>query len=128
MRGDVSWATAPSSRWVGQLHAGAPAGNAHEIADRGLQGPGRPLTHLDTLQQAFGHHDIRDMREHTGPVAGTALDALDAEGYTRGGRMALAGRPGPVHPGPRGGARGAAGGAGREDDAAGRYRRGGRPL
>ena len=53
----------------------------------------RPLTHLDTLQRAFGHHDIRGMREHTGAVAGSALDALDAEGYTRGGRMALGGAP-----------------------------------
>ncbi len=79
--------------WVEQLHGEGQAGATHEIAAQGLQGPGRPLTHLDTLQRAFGHHDIRGMREHTGPVAGTALEALDAEGYTRGGRMALAGTP-----------------------------------
>ena len=79
--------------WVEQLHAGPQAGATHEIAAQGLQGPGRPLTHLDTLQRAFGHHDIRGMREHTGAVAGSALDALDAEGYTRGGRMALGGAP-----------------------------------
>ena len=79
--------------WVGQLHAGGHAGATREIAAQGLQGPGRPLTHLDTLQRAFGHHDIRGMREHTGTVAGSALDALDAQGYTRGGRMALAGTP-----------------------------------
>ena len=77
--------------WVGQLHAGGQAEATRAIAAQGLQGPGRPLTHLDTLQRAFGHHDIRGMREHTGAVAGSALDALDAEGYTRGGRMALAG-------------------------------------
>ena len=79
--------------WVRQLHGEGQAGATHEIAARGLQGPGRPLTHLDTLQRAFGHHDIRGMREHTGAVAGSALDALDAAGYTRGGRMALAGAP-----------------------------------
>ncbi len=79
--------------WVGQVHTGTADGATHGIAAQGLQGPGRPLTHLDTLQQAFGHHDIRAMREHTGAVAGSALDALDAEGYTRGGRMALAGAP-----------------------------------
>ncbi len=79
--------------WVGQLHEERQAGATREIAAQGLQGPGRPLTHLDTLQRAFGHHDIRGMREHTGTVAGSALDALDAEGYTRGGRMALAGAP-----------------------------------
>ena len=79
--------------WVEQVHTGTAGGATHGIAAQGLQGPGRPLTHLDTLQQAFGHHDIRAMREHTGTVAGSALDALDAEGYTRGGRMALAGAP-----------------------------------
>ena len=79
--------------WVEQVHTGTADGATHGIAAQGLQGPGRPLTHLDTLQQAFGHHDIRAMREHTGTVAGSALDALDAEGYTRGGRMALAGTP-----------------------------------
>ena len=79
--------------WVEQVHTSTPDGATHGIAAQGLQGPGRPLTHLDTLQQAFGHHDIRAMREHTGTVAGSALDALDAEGYTRGGRMALAGAP-----------------------------------
>ena len=79
--------------WVGQVHTGTADGATHGIAAQGLQGTGRPLTHLDTLQQAFGHHDIRAMREHTGAVAGSALDALDAEGYTRGGRMALAGTP-----------------------------------
>ena len=86
--------------WVGQLHAGGQAGATREIAAQGLQGPGRPLTHLDTLQRAFGHHDIRGMREHTGAVAGSALDAMDAQGYTRGGRMALAGAPGTCTPRP----------------------------
>ncbi len=56
-------------RWVGQMHTGTPAGATHGIAAQGLQGPGRPLAHHDTLQQAFGHHDMRGMREHTGAVA-----------------------------------------------------------
>ena len=79
--------------WVGQLHAVGQERETHEIAAQGLQGPARPLTHLDTLQRAFGRHDIRGMREHTGHVAGLALEALGAEGYTRGGRMAIAGSP-----------------------------------
>ena len=79
--------------WVGQLHGGGQGREAHEIAAHGLQGPGRPLTYLDTLQRAFGRHDIRGMREHTGPAAELALEALGAEGYTRGGRMAVAGSP-----------------------------------
>ena len=79
--------------WVGQLHGCGQGREAHEIAAQGLQGPDRPLTHLDTLQRAFGRHDIRGMREHTGPAAELALEALGAEGYTRGGRMAVAGSP-----------------------------------
>ena len=79
--------------WVGQLHGCGQGREAHEIAAQGLQGSDRPLTHLDTLQRAFGRHDIRGMREHTGPAAELALEALGAEGYTRGGRMAVAGSP-----------------------------------
>ena len=79
--------------WAGQLYAEGLDGKTHEIATQGLQDPGRPLTHLDALQQAFGRHDIRGMREHTGPVAGLALEALEAEAYTCGGRMAIAGSP-----------------------------------
>ena len=66
---------------------------AHSIAAAGLQGPGRPLTHQDTLQQAFGHHDITGMREHTGPGARSALNRLDAEGFSSTGRIAFEGRP-----------------------------------
>ena len=66
---------------------------AHSIAAAGLQGPGRPLTHQDTLQQAFGHHDITGMREHTGPGARSALYRLDAEGFSSTGRIAFEGRP-----------------------------------
>ena len=79
--------------WVGQVHADRQDGETLEIAAQGLQGPGQPLTHLDTLQRAFGRHDIRGMREHTGPDTALALEALGAEGYTRGGRMAIADTP-----------------------------------
>ena len=65
----------------------------HGIAAEGLQGPGQPLTHLSTLQQAFGHHDVSAMREHTGPEAKTSLQSLGAKGYTSNGHMAFAGSP-----------------------------------
>lgn len=63
------------------------------IAAKGLRGPGRPMTHLDTIQQAFGHHDISGMREYTGRESRKALDVLGAEGYSSNGRMALRGAP-----------------------------------
>ena len=76
-------------QFVGELHAGCQPVDMHGIAAKGLQGPGQPLTHLSALQQAFGHHDVSAMREHTGPETESALDTLGAEGYTSGSRMAL---------------------------------------
>ena len=80
-------------QFVEKLQKGRPAGDSRETTARGLQGPGQPLTHLAALQRAFGHHDIRGMREHTDSAAASALDMLGAEGYTSGGRMALSGSP-----------------------------------
>ena len=78
---------------IGRMQAERRAPDTREIAARGLQGPGQPLTHLADLQRAFGHHDIRGMREHTDSAASSALDVLGAEGYTSSGRMALPGSP-----------------------------------
>ena len=80
-------------QFVGALQAQRKHSDAHTIAAGGTQGSGRPLTHLDTLQQAFGHHDISGMREHTGPGTRAALDTLGAEGFSSTGRMALADSP-----------------------------------
>ena len=80
-------------RFVSELHAARKQQAIHDVAARGLHGPGRPLTHRDTLQQAFGHHDVSGMREHVGPETGAALDRLNADGFTSNGRMALANSP-----------------------------------
>ena len=80
-------------QFVGEQQVQRRYRNAHSIAAGGIKGPGRPLTHLDTLQQAFGHHDISGMREHTGPGTRAALDSLSAEGYSSTGRMALSDSP-----------------------------------
>ena len=80
-------------QFIGELHTRRRQIDMHGIAAKGLQGPGQTLTHLDVLQRTFGHHDISGMREHTGTETKTALDTLDAEGYTSGGRMAFTGTP-----------------------------------
>ena len=80
-------------QFVGALQAQRKHSDAHTIAAGSIQGSGRPLTHLDPLQQAFGHHDISGMREHTGPGTRAALDTLGAEGFSSTGRMALADNP-----------------------------------
>ncbi len=71
---------------------GAPA-DAHSIAAQGMRGTGSPLTHLATIQEAFGHHDVRGMREHTGSAARTSLDTLGAGSYAMRGQMAFGGAP-----------------------------------
>ena len=63
--------------------------DTHDIAKAGVSGPGKPLTHLHNLEQAFGHHDISRMREYRGPDTQAALAALGANGFCRDGRMAL---------------------------------------
>ena len=65
-------------QFVEKLQKGRPAGDFRETTARGLQGPGQPLTHLAALQRAFGHHDIRGMREYTDSAAASALDMLGA--------------------------------------------------
>ena len=67
--------------------------DAQGIATKGVQGPGQTLTHLDIIQQAFGHHDVSRMREYTGYAAQDSLDTLGAEGFSSNGRMAFGGTP-----------------------------------
>ena len=67
--------------------------DAHSIAAQGMQGPGRSLTHLDAIQQAFGHHKVSAMREYTGQEARASLDTLGAAGYSSKGRMAFSDTP-----------------------------------
>ena len=80
-------------RWVEGLRARGQVPDTHEMAASGLQGTGQPLTHLGRLQQAFGHHDIRGMREHRSDASEMALERLGAEGYSSSGRMAVSGTP-----------------------------------
>ena len=80
-------------QFVGALQAQQKHMETHTVAATGLQGSGRPLTHQATLQQAFGHHDISGMREHTGPGTKAALDRLGAEGFSSNGRMAFTDSP-----------------------------------
>ena len=80
-------------QFVSEIHRQAKQKDFHGIAARGIRGTGRPLTHLNAIQQAFGHHDISAMREHTGPEARTSLEILGAGGLSSNGHMAIAGNP-----------------------------------
>ena len=83
----------PFLQFVGGLYQQRSYTDIHSIATKGIQGPGRPLTHLNAIQQAFGHHNVSAMREHTGPEAQTSLERLGAKGFSSNGHMAFAGRP-----------------------------------
>ena len=80
-------------QFVGGLYRQRQHTNTHGIVAKGVQDPGKPMTHLSAIQQAFGHHDVSSMREHTGPGAKTSLESLGAKGFSSNGHMAFAGIP-----------------------------------
>lgn len=65
----------------------------HDAAARGTAGPGAALPHLDTIQRAFGAHDISDIRAHVGGGAAQASTAMGAEAYATGNQIAFAAQP-----------------------------------
>lgn len=67
--------------------------DVHRVADNALRGAGRPLTHLDAIQESFGHHDVTGMREYTGRTVREALTSLRVKGFTSNGRMAVSAAP-----------------------------------
>ena len=72
----------------------APAGGAvQETADRGVQGSGGPLPHLETIQRSFGGHDVSGVTAHTGGRAAEAAQAIGAEAYATGNAVAFQGTP-----------------------------------
>jgi hypothetical protein len=62
-------------------------------AARGVSGGGGPLPHLDTIQRAFGGHDVSDVQAHVGGGAAEASDAIGAEAYATGNQVAFASSP-----------------------------------
>jgi hypothetical protein len=65
----------------------------HDLADEGVAAASSALPHLDAIQQAFGEHDVGDVRAEIGGRAANASDALGARAYARGDRIAFAQEP-----------------------------------
>ncbi len=65
----------------------------HAVAARGLAGSGGTLPHADTIQRAFGRHDVSGVRAHVGGVAGEAATAIGAKAYASDERVAFAEEP-----------------------------------
>ncbi len=84
---------------AGAEGAAAPAPPAHEdpfgmhllgTAARGVEGGGGALPHLDVIQASFGpHHDVSHVRAHVGGDAARASEAIGAEAYATGDRVAF---------------------------------------
>lgn len=74
---------------------GAASGHGHdaarEIAQRGTSGASVRLPFLDTIQSAFGHHDVQHVQAHFGPEAVEASRTMGAEAFTVGDHVAFAG-------------------------------------
>lgn len=65
----------------------------HTAAAGGLEGPGGSLPHLETIQRAFGRHDVTGISAHVGGPAARATQAMGAEAYATGSHVAFAGAP-----------------------------------
>ena len=65
----------------------------HTAAAGGLEGPSGSLPHLETIQRAFGRHDVTGINAHVGGPAAEATQAMGAEAYAMGGHVAFAGAP-----------------------------------
>ncbi|MBK9036004.1 MAG: DUF4157 domain-containing protein [Myxococcales bacterium] len=59
-------------------------------AERGVAGPGTALPHAETIQQAFGGHDLSGVRAHTDAAAATSAGAIGASAYATGNDVAFA--------------------------------------
>jgi hypothetical protein len=75
-----------------QRHASgaAPEAAVHAAAARGTATPASPLPFGDTIQRAFGRHDVSSVQAHTGPEAAQSAQAMGAEAYATRDHVVLA--------------------------------------
>lgn len=64
-----------------------------EVAAGGVQSAGRKLPFAETIQRAFGRHDLGGVRAHLGPEAAEASRVLGADAYATGSDIAFARHP-----------------------------------
>lgn len=59
------------------------------LAARGIATPASPVPFLDTIQRAFGRHDISHVQAHTDGAASDTAEELRADGYATGHHVVL---------------------------------------
>jgi hypothetical protein len=63
------------------------------VARAGVRGSGGRLPYFETIQRAFGRHDIGHVQSYMGPAASSACRSIGARAYTTGNRVAFDGPP-----------------------------------
>ena len=61
----------------------------HAAASRGVATPGSHLPFSDTIQRAFGRHDVSSIQAHGGPEAAASAQAMGADAYATGDHVVL---------------------------------------
>jgi len=92
MRARSSAESAHSPRTSAPTDAHVP-GRVQATADRGVAGAGGALPFLDAIQRSFGHHDVSRVQAYVGGPAAEAADAIDAEAYATGDKVAFRSAP-----------------------------------
>jgi hypothetical protein len=72
--------------------AGAASGpSVQDAATAGVATPASAVPHAETIQRAFGRHDVSGVQAHTGPEAGASAQAMGAQAYATGNHIVLGG-------------------------------------
>jgi hypothetical protein len=82
------FAPAVQQRAVDQHHRSDET-TVHAAASRGVATPSSPLPFSNTIQRAFGRHDVSAIQAHTGPAAAASAQAMGADAYAAGDHVVL---------------------------------------
>ncbi len=72
---------------------GGTTAGVHAAAERGIAGAGGQLPHYETIQAAFGSHDVSGVKSHVGGAASEATAAMGASAYATGNSVAFGSAP-----------------------------------
>src|SRR5581483_10540121 len=68
----------------------AQVGSAAQLGTSGASGK---LPHFEAVQRSFGRHDLSELKAHTDGTAARGADAMEAEAFTAGDRVAFGAEP-----------------------------------
>jgi hypothetical protein len=77
-------------------HGSSDETTVHAAAQRGVATPASRLPFSDTIQRAFGRHDVSSIQAHTGPEAAASSQAMGADAYATDNHVVM-GRSADLH-------------------------------